>query len=204
VLYSWAALAFALMLYLAWRVTRGTTRLANGIGGFAFGALAIVLLTAAKGKTYGAIEPYLPPDRNAVVANGVDEQWILNDYARALTDARAAHKPVFVDFTGYTCTNCRWMESHIFNRPEVQAELSGFVLSRLYTDGEGKIFEDQQAFQEQKFGTVALPLYAVVDATGKTLATQSGISGSPAEFIAFLRAAHARRIAAGRGLTTTN
>ena len=195
VLYSWMALALALMLYLAWRATRGTTRLANSIGGFAFGALAIVLLTAAKGKSFGAIEPYLPPDRNATATNGADEQWILNDYARALASARVARKPVFVDFTGYTCTNCRWMESHIFNRPEVRAELSGFVLSRLYTDGEGKMFEDQQSFQEKQFGTVALPLYAVVDANGKMLATQSGISSSPPEFIAFLRAAHARLLA---------
>ena len=197
VLLAWAALAFALMLYLGWRAARGTTRIANGIGGFAFGALAIVLLTATKGRAFGAIEPYLPPDRDeATLAS--DYRWILNDYPAALAFARTSRRPVFIDFTGYTCTNCRWMESHIFNRPEVRAELARFVQARLYTDGEGKMFEDQQAFQEKQFGTVALPLYAVVDANGKTLATQSGISGSPAEFIAFLRGAHARLVAEGR------
>jgi len=81
---------------------------------------------------------------------------------RRTEKARTSGKLVFVDFTGYTCTNCRWMEANIFNRPDVGAELDQFILSRLYTDGEGEMYERQQAFQEQTFGTVALPLYAVV------------------------------------------
>jgi thiol:disulfide interchange protein DsbD len=94
---------------------------------------------------------------------------------------------MFVDFTGYTCTNCRWMEANIFNRPDVAAQLGQFVLARLYTDGEGEIYERQQAFQEKTFGTVALPLYAIVDADGKVRSTFSGLTRDPAEFIAFLR-----------------
>jgi thiol:disulfide interchange protein DsbD len=96
---------------------------------------------------------------------------------------------VFVDFTGYTCTNCRWMEANVFARPDVSSELGQFVLARLYTDGEGDIYERQQAFQEKAFGTVALPLYAVVAPDGKIRATFSGLTRNPAEFIAFLRKA---------------
>jgi thiol:disulfide interchange protein DsbD len=78
------------------------------------------------------------------------------------------------------------MEANIFARPEVKKALDGFVLSRLYTDGEGEMYEKQQAFQEQKFNTVALPLYAIVDANGNTIATLAGLTRSPAEFLAFL------------------
>jgi thiol:disulfide interchange protein DsbD len=121
--------------------------------------------------------------------------WRLNDYEGALTAARNSGKLVFVDFTGYTCTNCRWMEANIFSRADVGAELGQFVLARLYTDGDGEVYERQQAFQEKTFGTVALPLYAVVDADGKVRGTFSGLTRNPAEFIAFLQRARATQVA---------
>jgi thiol:disulfide interchange protein DsbD len=120
---------------------------------------------------------------------------MLNDYEGALTAARSTGKLVFVDFTGYTCTNCRWMEANIFSRPDVGAELGQFVLSRLYTDGDGEMYERQQAFQEKTFGTVALPLYAVVTPEGKVQATFSGLTRNPAEFILFLKRAREEKVA---------
>jgi thiol:disulfide interchange protein DsbD len=81
------------------------------------------------------------------------------------------------------------MEANVFSRPDVSSELGQFVLSRLYTDGEGEMYERQQEFQEKKFGTVALPLYAVVSPDGTVRATFSGLTRNPAEFIAFLRKA---------------
>ncbi|HEV7388692.1 MAG TPA: hypothetical protein VGN73_08780, partial [Gemmatimonadaceae bacterium] len=66
-----------------------------------------------------------------------------------------------------------------------------FVLARLYTDGDGQMYERQQAFQEKTFGTVALPLYAVVDADGKVRGTFTGLTRDPSEFIEFLRRAAA-------------
>jgi thiol:disulfide interchange protein DsbD len=138
------------------------------------------------------IEAFLPPASPTSVQaspNGAAPTWVLNDYDSALANARQTSRLVFLDFTGYTCTNCRWMEANIFTRPDVSAELGQFVLSRLYTDGEGEIYERQQEFQEKTFGTVALPLYAVVDADGKVRATFSGLTRNPADFIAFLRRA---------------
>ncbi|HYU53816.1 MAG TPA: thioredoxin family protein, partial [Gemmatimonadaceae bacterium] len=113
----------------------------------------------------------------------------------ALKLARTSGKFVFIDFTGYTCTNCRWMEANIFDRADVSAELRQFVLTRLYTDGAGEIYERQQAFQERTFGTVALPLYAVVDSDGKVRATFTGLTRNPAEFIAFLQRARVKTVA---------
>ena len=93
---------------------------------------------------------------------------------------------MFIDFTGYTCTNCRWMEANIFTRPDVKAALGQFVLSRLFTDGDGDMYERQQAFQESQFKTVALPLYAIVDADGHTVTSLPGLTRDPATFVAFL------------------
>jgi len=67
-----------------------------------------------------------------------------------------------IDFTGYTCTNCREMEANVFTRPEVAERFErNFVLLRLYTDGieRGQEF---QRFQIKLTGTVALPTYAIV------------------------------------------
>ena len=169
-----------------------------------FVPIAIALLVAAwlasglNGRSLPQIEAFLPPaarPNTVALAGGESVTWMLNDYEGALNAARSTSKLVFVDFTGYTCTNCRWMEANIFSRPDVGAELGQFVLARLYTDGDGEIYERQQAFQEKTFGTVALPLYAVMTPDGKVQATFSGLTRNPADFIAFLQRARERRVA---------
>lgn len=77
----------------------------------------------------------------------------------------------------------------MFPRPDVRQELSSFVLVRLYTDGEGEIFQRQQQLQQEKYQTVALPFYAVVNADGSPVANFAGLTRDPAEFVAFLKRA---------------
>ena len=77
----------------------------------------------------------------------------------------------------------------MFKRPQIREALSKFVLSRMFTDGDGETYENQQKFQEDRFGTVALPLYVIVDSKGRTIRTFSGLTRSPGEFLAFLRSA---------------
>ncbi|HEV7836935.1 MAG TPA: thioredoxin family protein, partial [Gemmatimonadaceae bacterium] len=195
-LLAWSALAIAAAAYLGRNaLTRFQQRelgLQTVVGIAAALALAAWLASGLnEQRRLRQIEAFLPPAAPVTGPSsaGVAPTWMLNDYAGALTSARASQKLVFVDFTGYTCTNCRWMEANVFTRPDVSAELGQFVLARLYTDGEGEIYERQQAFQEKTFGTVALPLYAVVDADGKIRGTFSGLTRSPSDFIAFLRRA---------------
>jgi thiol:disulfide interchange protein DsbD len=196
ILIAWSALAIAGAAYLARNARARTQR--RELGWETVVGIATALLLAAwlasgvnEQRRLRQIEAFLPPDVIGPAQGplGTEASWMLNDYAGALTSARATQKLVFVDFTGYTCTNCRWMEANIFTRPDVGAELGQFVLARLYTDGEGEIYERQQAFQEKTFGTVALPLYAVVDADGNVRGTFSGLTRSPSDFIAFLRRA---------------
>jgi thiol:disulfide interchange protein len=196
VLLTWAALAVVGAIYLSrsfWKGTRsvGDNTLTRMIPVGATLLLAAWLVSGLNGRVLPQIEAFLPPGAwSAVVSSGEQSStWLLNDYPGALAQAKSTGKPLFIDFTGYTCTNCRWMEANVFNRPDVGAELGHFVLSRLYTDGEGEIYEQQQSFQEQTFGTVALPLYAVVAPDGKVLTTFSGLTRDPSQFIAFLKRA---------------
>ncbi len=154
------------------------------------------LVTGLFGHSMGELEAFLPPPTQesspsttpgAVSSATASPQWILNDFAGAEAQAAQQHKPIFVDFTGYTCTNCRWMEANMFSRPEVQSALSHFVLVRLYTDGDGKIYEDQQQMQNNRFGTVALPLYALLTPQGATISTFPGLTRDPQQFLDFLK-----------------
>ncbi|MBA3693349.1 MAG: thioredoxin family protein, partial [Acidobacteria bacterium] len=154
--------------------------------------ISFSLLTGLFGAKLGELESFLPPDlenSSARFFGGNQEKltWIDNDLDKALARARAENKSVFIDFTGYTCTNCRWMEANVFPKKEVEAEMSKYVLARLYTDGDGAIFERQQQFQEQTFQTVALPFYAILDQNGKTVATFPGLTRNVPEFVDFLQ-----------------
>ena len=106
-----------------------------------------------------------------------------------MATAQQQNKLVFVDFTGYTCTNCRWMESNMFSRPEVAKEMEKFVRVRLYTDGEGEVFQRQQKMQQEKFGTVALPYYAILRPNGTAVNVFPGLTRNVGEFTAFLQGA---------------
>jgi len=78
------------------------------------------------------------------------------------------------------------MEANIFPLPEVKREMDKFILVRLYTDGEGEVYERQQLMEQESFGTVALPFYAIMNKDGKPVGTFPGLTRSSAEFIDFL------------------
>jgi thiol:disulfide interchange protein DsbD len=114
-------------------------------------------------------------------------KWIKNDFAGALKQAKAENKRVFVAFTGYACTNCKWMKANLFTRPEVAAALDNFILVELYTDGTDAESEANQKRQESLFQTVAIPYYAIFDAEEKVVATLGGLTKDEKEFLGFLQ-----------------
>ena len=169
------------------------TPLRIGFAALFFG-LCIYLTTGVLGRKLGELESFLPPKNKEsvfnVLGNRQEElQWMTNNYEGALQRAKAENKRVFVDFTGYTCTNCRWMEANMFTRPAVKAEMEKFVLVSLYTDGEGEIYERQQQMEQEILGTVALPYYAVFDINGKVVASFPGLTRNAEEFVDFLKKA---------------
>jgi thiol:disulfide interchange protein len=157
-----------------------------------FLAIGFYLFIGLMGASLGELDAFLPPRTAGAFAltggsRGQELTWHTNLDA-AMAQARQEQKLVFIDFTGYTCTNCRWMEANIFTLPAVHAGLQKYVRLQLFTDGAGKEYEDNQAYQKEKFGTVALPLYAILDTQGNKLATFPGMTRNPEEFLRFLSA----------------
>ena len=193
----WVAIGIILTMYLLGRFQLSHDSKPERIGAFRLAsaiiclAVSFYLVTGLFGAKLGELEAFLPPDLNntstRMLGTGEELQWMKNDYEGALARAKAENKRVFVDFTGYTCTNCRWMEANMFPRPEVASELKNFVLVSLYTDGEGELYERQQQFQEETFKTVALPFYAIVDGNGNVKATFPGLTRNTQEFVEFLK-----------------
>ena len=68
----------------------------------------------------------------------------------------------------------------MFPRDDVRQQLARFVLVRLYTDGEGELFQKQQRLQQEKYKTVALPFYAIENADGSPVASFPGLTRDPA------------------------
>jgi thiol:disulfide interchange protein len=150
---------------------------------------AVWLSRGLQGYRLGELEALLPPAPHGVVLAGRGElPWHLNDYDVSLQRAQRQQRPLLVDFTGYTCTNCRWMEANMFPRGEVRTLLGEYVRVRLYTDGRGSVYEQQQRMQQEMFGTVALPYYAIVTPDGRPVATFLGMTRDEGEFARFLAA----------------
>ncbi len=64
------------------------------------------------------------------------------DYDQALTCARQQNKPLFIDFTGHGCTNCREMEANVWSDPQVLQRLKeNFVVVALYVDDKTELPE---------------------------------------------------------------
>jgi thiol:disulfide interchange protein DsbD len=193
VLISWIAIALLLVIYLAGfirlghapRLGRpGTGRMLATAGTLALG---LWLASGLTGRRLGELEAFLPPADLASAQPEGELPWILNDYEAALAQAARENRPILIDFTGYTCTNCRWMEANMFPRLDVSRELSRFVRVRLYTDGRGEMYERHQQMEQDLFGTVALPYYAILTPDGTPRVAFGGLTRSADEFIAFLR-----------------
>jgi len=160
----------------------GTVRLLLGA---AFLAFSLSLAPGMAGARLGELDAYVP------LAPGQTSAWIKNDYPQAVARARTENKRIFINFTGYACTNCHWMKANMFTRPEIAEALSEFVLVELYTDGTDEASQRNQRLQQEKFSTIAIPFYAIVDAAQNARATFAGLTRDPQEFLAFLRSASA-------------
>ena len=107
------------------------------------------------------------------------------DYDQALKVSKELNKPIFVDFTGHGCTNCREMENRVWSDPEVLRRLrENFVILALYVDDkviempkeewytnkdgrEVKLLGKKNSeIQTSKFGTNSQPYYVILDGDG--------------------------------------
>jgi thiol:disulfide interchange protein len=127
------------------------------------------------------------------------------DFHEALKASKALKKPVFVDFTGHGCTNCREMENRVWSDPGVLKRLrENFILAALYVDDKvielpqnewytnksGKLVKllgkKNTEIQIEKFGTNAQPFYVILDGDGNSLVPPHAYDLDIAAFIKFL------------------
>lgn len=127
------------------------------------------------------------------------------DFDQALACAKALNKPLFIDFTGHGCVNCREMEANVWSDARVLERLKrDFVIVALYVDDKttmpesdwvtstydkkvkktiGKKFAD---FQIAKFGVNAQPYYVILDHNQQLLVKPTARDLNPDHFIDFL------------------
>jgi thiol:disulfide interchange protein DsbD len=137
------------------------------------------LIPGLLGASMGIWDAWLPARQatdvsvvNSIGAAGgsgaVANMWSEN-YEESVDNAIAQNRPLFIDFTGYTCTNCRAMESTVFPQLNIVERFEQMEKVKLYTDGGPRATENQK-FQFELTGTLALPTYAIVDPnTGRVL-----------------------------------
>ena len=159
--------------------------------GIVFLVFSFGLLPGMFGGNLGELESYVPLAKETARGGSASASgltWMKNDLAGALAKAKAENKSVFVNFTGYACTNCHWMKANMFTRPDVNAAMREMVLVELYTDGTTPEDEANQKLHETKFQTVAIPYYLIMNAEGKVLASYPGLTQDPATWLKFLSA----------------
>ena len=152
-------------------------------------AFSLSLWPGMLGAALGDLDAYVPlasKSASGATSGYAALPWKKNDLAGALAEAKADGKQVFVNFTGYACTNCHWMKANMFPRPEIAAALGKYILVELYTDGTDAASEQNQKVQESQFATVAIPYYVILDAEGKTVRGFPGLTKDPQEFLKVL------------------
>jgi len=169
----------------------------------AFLVFAVSLLPGMFGARLGELDAYVPLASGGATSGTASAQpalpWMKNQYREALDRARAEHKLVFVNFTGYACTNCHWMKANMFTRPEIAAALADFVRVELYTDGTDAASQANQELEQSRFATVAIPYYAILDPDEKVIASFPGLTKDPQEYLAFLNKGRAGAAPGGAG-----
>jgi thiol:disulfide interchange protein len=133
------------------------------------------------------------------------------DYKQALACAREQHKPLFIDFTGHGCTNCREMEAVVWSDPQVLQRLKNdFVVVALYVDDKTELPESEwytssydkkvkktigkqnADLQIDKLKNNAQPFYVLVGEDERVLVSPYSFDRSPEEFVNFLEAGKAK------------
>jgi len=127
------------------------------------------------------------------------------DYEQALSCAKEQNKPIFIDFTGHGCVNCREMEANVWSDPKVLKILrEDYIILALYVDDKTKLAEDEWIkssydgkmkktigkkyadLQITKFGVNAQPFYVLMGHNSEVLTQPRAYDLDVDEFVEFL------------------
>jgi thiol:disulfide interchange protein len=188
---------------------------------------AVYLVPGMWGAPLKALAGYLPPlyahDFNLVAAKEGNSAGVCDppryaeflhlphglngyfDYEQALNCARQQNKPLFIDFTGHGCTNCREMEANVWSDPQVLQRLrDDYVVVALYVDDKTVLPESEwytssydnkvkktigkqnADLQITRLNNNAQPFYVLVGKDERVLVSPYGYNLSPENFVRFL------------------
>ncbi|MDO6428958.1 cytochrome c biogenesis protein CcdA [Flavitalea sp. BT771] len=219
----WIVIDFALVLYLLGVIKfkhdpppaqLSKSRIGIAILFLAFGLYLVPGLTNTRYANLSLVSGFPPPlsyslyKHNPSDGKGV-EALVINDYDKALEMAKAQHKPILIDFTGWACVNCRRMEENVWPQTGVKDLIKNdYILVSLYVDDKKQLPEDQQflfttsdgskkkivtigdkfaTLQSENFRKSSQPLYVVISPDEKLLNVPVGYTPSVKEYAEWLQ-----------------
>ena len=169
-------------------------------------AFTIYMIPGLWGAPLKAISAFAPPmsTQDFNLQKTVTEAKF-KDYELGMAAAKAEHKPVIIDFTGFGCVNCRKMEAAVWSDPQVADILNNkYILISLYVDDKTplatsiEVEENGQKrtlrtvgdkwsyLQRVKFGANAQPFYVLLNEEGHPLAGSRSYDEDIQGYIDFL------------------
>ena len=169
-------------------------------------AFTIYMIPGLWGAPLKAISAFAPPmsTQDFNLQKTVTEAKF-KDYELGMATAKAEHKPVIIDFTGFGCVNCRKMEAAVWSDPQVADILNNkYILISLYVDDKTplatpiEVEENGQKrtlrtvgdkwsyLQRVKFGANAQPFYVLLNEEGHPLAGSRSYDEDIQGYIDFL------------------
>ena len=170
-------------------------------------AFAIYMIPGLWGAPLKAISAFAPPmsTQDFNLQKTVTEAKY-KDFEQGMAAAKAEHKPVIIDFTGFGCVNCRKMEAAVWSDPQVADILNNkYILISLYVDDKTpltspiEVEENGQIrtlrtvgdkwsyLQRVKFGANAQPFYVLLNEEGHPLAGSRSYDEDIQGYIEFLQ-----------------
>ncbi|MCC7231660.1 MAG: thioredoxin family protein [Bacteroidia bacterium] len=171
---------------------------------------ALYLLPGVWGAPLKMISGFPPPEFYKEWKTGKESDCphdltCFRDFEEGMRFAKSQSKPVIVDFTGWSCVNCRKMEDNVWSDSKVLKRLSEkYVLISLYVDDKTPLPEEQQVIstttgkkirttgnkwsdlQSSRYRTNSQPYYVLLDNSGRLLAEPRGYTPDIQEYTAFL------------------
>jgi thiol:disulfide interchange protein DsbD len=185
-----------------------------GIGRLLFALLslsfALYLVPGIWGAPLKLISGFPPPDFYKEWKTGKEgdcphDILCFKDYDEGMRYAKEHNKPVMIDFTGWSCVNCRKMEDNVWSDPKVLKKLGeDYVLISLYVDDKTPLPAEQQSvspttgrkilttgnkwsdLQASVYNTNSQPYYVLLDHQGKILAEPRGYTPDIPTYLSFL------------------
>lgn len=169
-------------------------------------AFSVYMIPGLWGAPCKAVSAFAPPvNTQDFNLNTKVVEPAYKDYEEGMAAAKAAGKPVLIDFTGYGCVNCRKMEASVWTDPSVTDILTkDYVLISLYVDDKTPLSQPMEVtfngekrtlrtigdkwsyLQASKFGANAQPFYIPVDNEGNPLNAAFSFKEDVSAYLDFL------------------